>query len=115
LAIQDFLTLKEGETVPRIYYALPSNAEELSQQRAKGPLFSSVKEMALNAGRKREQSTEPDALEYLHGCLCRFTALAARLSKYPPAEPTAEPGALVCEPLKAAVRVANAARVSRAT
>jgi YesN/AraC family two-component response regulator len=36
---------------------------------------------------------------------------AVASSKYPPAEP----GALVCEPLKAAVRVANAARVSWAT
>jgi hypothetical protein len=86
-AIQDLLTLKDGKTVPQIYYPLPPDAEELSRQRAKGPLFSSLKEMALNAGRKRERSTEPDALEYLHGCLCRFTDLAAGLIGRSPLAP----------------------------
>jgi hypothetical protein len=86
-AIQDLLTLKDGKTVPQIYYPLPPDAEELSRLRAKGPVFSSFKEMALNAGRKRERSTEPDALEYLHGCLYRFTDLAARLMRRSPLAP----------------------------
>jgi hypothetical protein len=51
-AIQDLLTLKDGKTVPQIYYPLPPDAEELSRLRAKGPLFSSFKEMALNAGKE---------------------------------------------------------------
>jgi hypothetical protein len=37
--------------------------------------------------RKRERSTEPDALEYLHGCLYRFTDLAARLMCRSPLAP----------------------------
>ena len=86
-AIQDLLTLKNGKTVPQIYYPLPADAEELSGQRAKGRLFSSLKEMTLNAGRKRERSREPDALEYLHGCLCRFTDLAAGLIGRSPLAP----------------------------
>ena len=47
----------------------------------------------------------------LRGLLRAMRYFASASSKYPPAEP----GALVCEPLKAAVRVANAARVSWAT
>jgi hypothetical protein len=86
-AIQDKLILKDGHTVPQIYYPLPPDAEELSGRRAKGPLFSSFKEMALNAGRKRERTSEPDALEYLHGCLDRFTSLAARLIHRSPLAP----------------------------
>lgn len=86
-AIQDLLSLKDGRTVPQIYYPLPPDAEELSRRRAKGPLFSSIKEMALNAGRKRERPSEPDALEYLHGCLCQFTDLAAGLIGRPPLAP----------------------------
>jgi hypothetical protein len=85
--IQDLLTLKDGKTVPQIYYPLPPDAEVLSRLRAKGPLFSSLKEMALNAGRKRERSTEPDALEYLHSCLYRITDLAARLRRRSPLAP----------------------------
>lgn len=86
-AIQDLLTLKDGKTVPQIYYPLPADAEELSRQRAKGPLFNSFEQMALNARRKRERSTEPDALEYLHGCLCQFTDLAAGLIRRSPLAP----------------------------
>lgn len=85
--IQDLLTLKDGNTVPQIYCPLPPNAEELSRRRANGPLFSSIEEMALNAGRNRERSTEPDALEYLHACLSRFTDLAARLVGRSPRAP----------------------------
>lgn len=86
-AIQDLLTLKDGRTVPRIYYPLPHDAAELSRRRAKGPLFSSFKEMAVSAVRKRERSSEPDALEYLHSCLLRFTDLAARLIHRSPLAP----------------------------
>ncbi len=86
-AIQDLLVLKDGHAVPQIYYPLPPDAEELSRRRAKGPLFSSVKEMAINAGRKRERTTEPDALEYLHASLCRFNDLAGRLLGRSPIAP----------------------------
>lgn len=86
-AIQDLLTLKDGHTVPRIYYPLPHDAEELSRRRAKGPLFSSFEDMVMSAGRKRERSSEPDALEYLHSCLLRFTDLATRLIRRSPLSP----------------------------
>ena len=86
-AIQDLLTLEDGHTLPQLYFPLPPDAEELSGRRAKGPLFNSFKEMALNAGRKRERSSDPDALEYLHSCLYRFTDLAARLISRSPLAP----------------------------
>jgi hypothetical protein len=86
-ALQDLLTLKDGKTVPQIYYPLPPDAEELSRRRSKGPLFTSLKEMAENAGRKRERSTEPDALEYLHTCLCQFTEVATQLIRRSPIAP----------------------------
>jgi hypothetical protein len=86
-AIQDLLTLKDGETVPQIYYPLPPEAEELSRRRSKGPLFTSLKEMAENAARKRERTSEPDALEYLYGCLGQFTELAAQLIGRSPLQP----------------------------
>lgn len=86
-AIQDLLTLKDGKTVPQIYYPLPPDAEELSRRRSKGPLFTSLKEMAENSARKRERSSEPDALEYLHGCLGQFTELAAQLIGRSPLPP----------------------------
>ena len=81
--IQDLLTLKDGKTVPQIYFPLPADAEELYRRRAKGPLFKSLQEMAENASRKRERSLEPDALEYLHTTLCQFTELAELLSRSP--------------------------------
>jgi len=86
-AIQDLLTLKDGKTVPQIYYPLPADAEEPSRRRAKGPLFTSLKEMVENAGRKRTRISEPDALEYLHTCLCQFTELAAQLLSRSPLQP----------------------------
>ncbi|KAA6457554.1 hypothetical protein DYQ86_22255 [Acidobacteria bacterium AB60] len=86
-AIQDLLILKDGKTVPQIYYPLPADTEELSRRRAKGPLFTSLDEMAKNASRKRERTSEPDALEYLHTCLCQFTELAAQLLNRSPLQP----------------------------
>lgn len=83
-AIQDLLTLKDGKMVPQIYYPLPSDAEELSRRRSKGPLFTSIEEMAQNAGRKRVRAEEPDALEYLYTCLCQFTDLASQLIRRSP-------------------------------
>lgn len=85
--IQDLLTLKDGKTVPQIYFPLPADAEELYRSRAKGPLFKSLQEMAENASRKRERSSEPDALEYLHTSLCQFTELAAELLRRSPLPP----------------------------
>jgi len=86
-AVQDLLTLKDMKTVPQIYYPLPRDAEDLSRRRSKGPLFTSLKEMAENSGRKRERSSEPDALEYLHTCLCQFTELATQLIQRSPLQP----------------------------
>lgn len=86
-AVQDLVPLTNGSNVPQLYYPLPSDAEELSSRRAKGPLFASFKEMVQNASRTRERSNEPDALEYLHNCLCRFTDLATRLIQRSPLAP----------------------------
>jgi hypothetical protein len=86
-AIQDLLTLEDGKTVPQIYYPLPPDADDLSRRRTRGPLFTSLKEMAENSGRKRERASEPDAMEYLHTCLCQFTDLAAQLLNRSPLPP----------------------------
>jgi hypothetical protein len=43
--------------------------------------------MAENASRKRERTSEPDALEYLHTCLCQFTEVAAQLLNRSPLQP----------------------------
>jgi hypothetical protein len=43
--------------------------------------------MAENASRKRERTLEPDALEYLHGCLGQFTELARQLISRSPLQP----------------------------
>jgi len=86
-AVQDLLTLNNGSLVPQVYYALPQDAEELSRRRTKGPLFDSLEEMALSAARNRDRSKEPDALEYLHLCLCQFTDLSQRLIARSPIPP----------------------------
>lgn len=85
--IQDLLTLKDAKTVPQIYFPLPADAEELSRQRAKGPLFQSLEKLAKDASRERERDSEPDALEYLHSSLCEFAELAAQLLNRSPLPP----------------------------
>lgn len=86
-AVRELVTLNSGHSLPQIYYALPQDAEELSRKRNKGPLFNSMKEMASHAARKRDRSKEPDALDYLHNCLCMLTDLSSRLIARSPIPP----------------------------
>jgi hypothetical protein len=86
-AIQDLLTLKSGLSVPQIYYPLPKDPDDLSRKRTKGVLFNSLKEMAAALGRKHERAEEPDALEYLHGCLCQLAELSTKLLSRSPIAP----------------------------
>ena len=87
-AVQDRVTLRGGVTLPQIYFALPADPDDLIRRRAKGLLFSSFRDMAMSATVKRNRAVEPDALEYLHDSLCRFTDLAARLVARSPIAPT---------------------------
>ena len=86
-AIQDLRILKDGALVPQIYFPLPKDPDALRRNRAKGVLFNSLKAMAeANAG-KHDRAQEPDALEYLHGCLCQLTEFSTRLVSRSPIAP----------------------------
>lgn len=86
-AVQDRIVLPNGMVVPQIYYALPADPAEISKRRAKGALFETFKELAIAAARRHDRAKEPDALQYLHSCLCQLTDLAARLVGRSPIAP----------------------------
>ena len=86
-AVQDQLILTNGTVMPQIYFALPQDAEALSRKRTAGPLFSSFRDMAVASSSKRDRTIEPDALQYLHTCLCQLTDLASRLTIRSPIAP----------------------------
>lgn len=88
-AVQDQLTLKGSQAkLPRMYFPLPQDPEELMRKRSKGVLFSTYKEMARASNVKHDRAVEPDAMAYLHGVLVKMGDLAAGLVKYSPLEPT---------------------------
>ena len=86
-AIQDLLILKDGTSIPQIYYALPQDPEGVRRARARGVPFESLDDLIAATARSRDRAKEPDALEYLHGCLCRLTEVAARLIPRSPIAP----------------------------
>ncbi|HEX9121645.1 MAG TPA: hypothetical protein VF840_14000 [Terriglobales bacterium] len=86
-AIQDLRTLSSGITIPQIYFPLPQNVEELMRKRSAGTLFSSMKELIAASRRRHDRTCEPDALDYLHGCLNRFAELAGMLAARSPIAP----------------------------
>jgi hypothetical protein len=78
-AVQDQLILKDGSAVPQIYYPLPEHPEQVMHDRAKGVAFDPSNPSAPPRRQKHDRAKEPDALEYLQGCLCQQTDLAVRL------------------------------------
>lgn len=86
-AIQDMRAVSPSLTVPQIYYPLPSDVEELMRKRSEGTLFNSLQELAAASARRHDRTSEPDALEYLHGCLNQLAGLARDLVKRSPIAP----------------------------
>ena len=71
--------LKDSSAVPQIYYPLPERPDDLMRDRAKGVPFGQSDGSGPTRRGKPDRAKEPDALEYLHGCLCRLTDFAMRL------------------------------------
>jgi hypothetical protein len=86
-AVQDIRKLTDELSVPQIYYALPENIQELTRRRAGGNYFNSLQELSAASFRRHTRSSEPDALEYLHGCINRFAELALSLVVRSPIPP----------------------------
>lgn len=102
-AIQDLRVLPSGVSIPQIYYALPKDIEGLIRKRSQGVFFSSLEELTAAAARRRERKYEPDALDYLHGCLNRLTELSLMLVARSPIAP--EPIHINAEDIIGGVRV----------
>jgi hypothetical protein len=83
-AVQDLRKLTCGLLIPQIYYALPADVEELTRKRSKGVLFDSLEQMAAASARKHDRASEPDALEYLHGCIDQIAVLSVALTDRSP-------------------------------
>jgi hypothetical protein len=79
LAVQDMRDLSGGFSVPQIYYALPPDIEDLTRRRSKGIFFNSLEELSAASSRRHQRSSEPDALDYFHGCINQFAELALTL------------------------------------
>jgi len=71
--------LKNGYSVPQIYYPLPERPDDLVRDRAKGVAFDPSSGSGPTRREKHDRAKEPDALDYLHGRLCQLTDLAMRL------------------------------------
>jgi hypothetical protein len=91
-AIQDQLLLKDCSSVPQIYYPLPEHPDDVMRDRAQGVGVDPSDSSGPTCREKYDRAKEPDALEYLHGCLCQLTDLAMRLIARSPIAP--EPIAL---------------------
>jgi wyosine [tRNA(Phe)-imidazoG37] synthetase (radical SAM superfamily) len=86
-ALQDKIKLSQGQLIPQIYYPLPQNIGELTRERSAGFFFASLDALRAEALRRHDRATEPDALEYLHGCLNRFADFASILVSRSPLAP----------------------------
>jgi len=86
-AIQDMRAVSARLTVPQIYYPLPKDVQGLMRRRSEGAPFSSVEELAAASTGRHDRSSEPDALEYLHGCLNQLAGLSRELVKRSPIAP----------------------------
>ena len=102
-AVQDQLVLKDSSLVPQIYYPLPENPDDLMRDRAKGVPFDPSNNTSLPRREKRDRAKEPDALEYLHSCLCQLTDLATRVIARSPIAP--EPIALTKDDIIGEVKI----------
>jgi hypothetical protein len=103
-AVQDMRELPGGLSVPQIYYALPGNLEELTRKRSKGALFNTLQELAAASSRRHNRGSEPDALEYLHGCIDKFAQLSQVFAGRSPIAP--KPIQIGPDDLRGPVRVA---------
>jgi hypothetical protein len=86
-AVQDMRNLSSDFSVPQIYYALPRDIKDLTRKRSKGVLFDSLKELSAASSQRHQRTSEPDALDYLHGCLNQFAELALTLVARSPIVP----------------------------
>lgn len=86
-AVQDMRALSGGFSIPQIYYALPRDIEDLTRTRSRGIFFNSLEELSAASSRRHERTSEPDALDYLHGCLNQFAELALTLVDRSPIVP----------------------------
>jgi hypothetical protein len=104
-AVQDLLFLKNASSIPQIYYPLPEDPEGLRRNRASGFLFDPTNDINAARPRTHNRAKEPDALEYLHGCLCQLTELATRLISRSPIAP--EPLVLTKEDIIGEIKIIN--------
>jgi hypothetical protein len=89
-AVQNIRILPGGSSIPQLYYALPHNPHELMQNRSNnryGLRFKTFEEFVADIARKSDKALEPDALEYLHGCLDRFADISRKCVAKSPVEP----------------------------
>jgi hypothetical protein len=104
-AVQDLLVLKNAHSLPQIYYPLPEDPEGLRRNRARGVLFDPFNDLNTARPRTHDRTKEPDALEYLHGCLCQLTELATRLVSRSPIAP--QPIVLTKEDIIGEIKISN--------
>jgi hypothetical protein len=84
----DQMVLKDGRTIPQLYYPLPREVNELLKRRSKGVLYKNFDELIAASTNKRPvRETEPDALLYLHSILGKMTTLAELLIQRSPIVP----------------------------
>jgi hypothetical protein len=102
-AIQDQLVLKDSSSVPQIYYPLPAHPDDLMRERAKGVAFDPSSSSDPTRREKPDRAKDPDAPEYLHGCLCQLTDIATRLVARSPVAP--EPIALTKDDIIGEIKV----------
>lgn len=102
-ALQDKVEVGGGRSIPQLYYPLPQNIGELTHERSAGFSFASLDALRAEARRRHDRATEPDALEYLHGCLNRFADLASALICRSPLAP--KPIVLAPEDIIGKIRV----------
>jgi hypothetical protein len=85
--IQDMRGLPGGPSVPQIYYPLPPDIKDLTRKRSEGVFFNSLEDLSAAQSRRHQRTSEPDALDYLHGCLNQFAELALTLLARSPIAP----------------------------
>jgi len=87
-AVQDTRVIATKQSIPQIYYPLPSNVSELARRRSRGSLFKTFKELVdACSGVRHERHSEPDALDYLRGCLDQLVLLSTLLADRSPIKP----------------------------
>ncbi|WP_218511735.1 hypothetical protein [Variovorax sp. dw_308] len=79
-AVLDNEVLRDGTTVPTIYYPLPADAAHLSRKRSAGPLHETFAELISSVTKEPpNRDVEPDALSYLAVTFDRLVGLAQKM------------------------------------